>query len=291
MLPHPPSTASPEEKAREKELEEIALRLRTAAEQRRPIPPPSGQPGGISAEEAYRVQGHNTRFWRHRQKRRPVGAKVGLADAGDRRRPGGGEPVHGTLYADMARMDGEEIPAARTIAPRAAAGIALVLGQDLTVRGAEDIRAHDGHGPFTLPDIVSAVDYALPCLEVADCRIQDWKTTPADMAADNALALFHVLGGCPRRLEGLDLRLCGAVVRCAGAPLTTGIGASCMGHPLNAATWLANALFRRGSALREGDVILAGPLAPPADVRPGQVHEVAVSGLGSVRAVFAPAED
>jgi len=52
-------------------------------------------------------------------------------------------------------------------------------------------------------------------------------------------------------------------------------------------TWLANTMVACGRPLRAGDVILSGALGPMVAAKPGEVYEVRVSGLGSVRAAFA----
>ncbi|UBU18941.1 fumarylacetoacetate hydrolase family protein [Nonomuraea gerenzanensis] len=228
-------------------------------------------------EAAYAVQSLLTERWLG-EGRRLTGRKIGLTSKAVQEQLGVGSPDFGALFADMAVPDGAEIPAGAVLQPRAEAEVALVLEHDLP---------HERH---TVADVIAATAFALPAIEVVGSRIRDWDITLADTVADNASSGLYVLGTRPVPLREVDLRMAGMVIERRGEQVSTGIGSACLGHPLHAAVWLADTLAALGQPLRAGDTVLTGALGPVVPVRPGDVLEARIDGLGDVRAAFAVAE-
>ena len=257
-----------------KAIQAVAARLRQAAETGKAIPPIRDelQSGGIAA--AYAVQQANTEHYLA-QGRRLVGRKIGLTSKSVQKQLGVDSPDFGMLFADMAVADGEEVPLGKVLQPKAEAEVAFVLERDLTQE------------QVMLTDLVSAVAYALPAVEIVGSRIENWNIKLLDTVADNASSGLFVLGAEARKLDGLDLRLCGMVMERRGEPVSVGAGAACLGHPLNAALWLARTMVSVGRPLKAGDIIMSGALGPMVPATAGDVLETRVNGLGSVRAVFA----
>ncbi|AVH61643.1 MULTISPECIES: 2-keto-4-pentenoate hydratase [Streptomyces] len=229
--------------------------------------------GGIA--DAYAVQRVNIQR-RIAQGRRVVGRKIGLTSPAVQRQLGVDQPDFGALLSDMAVPDGGVVPAGRLLQPKIEAEVALVLGADLP------------HAETTVADVLRAVDFALPALEIVDSRIADWDITIVDTVADNASSGLFVLGGAPVPLTSVDLRSVRMTLTRNGEKVSEGSGSACLGGPLNAAVWLASALAAMGDPLRAGDVVLTGALGPMVPAAPDDAFEARISGLGCVRVGFAP---
>lgn len=205
---------------------------------------------------------------------RLVGRKIGLTSRAVQKQLGVDSPDFGALFADMAAGDGEEIDISRLIQPKVEAEVALVLARDLP---------YEKH---TVADLIAATAYLLPSIEVVDSRIADWKIGLLDTVADNASAARFVLGMRPVALSSVDLADCGMVMERKGEQVSVGGGAACLGHPLNAALWLADTMARMGTPLVAGDIVMTGALGPMVVAQPGDVFVAHIEGLGSVRAAF-----
>ncbi|GAB7110751.1 2-keto-4-pentenoate hydratase [Streptomyces phaeofaciens JCM 4814] len=229
---------------------------------------------GGDLDTAYAVQRLNVRRALDAG-RRIVGRKIGLTSVAVQRQLGVERPDFGALFADMAVPDGGEVPVGRLLRPKVEAEVALVLGHDLP------------HRECTVVDVLRAVDFALPALEIVDSRVRGWDISLVDTVADNASCGLYVLGATPVPLTALDLRTVPMTMTRGGATVSEGTGADCLGSPLNAAVWLASALAERGEPLRAGDLVLTGALGPMVPAAPGDVFEARVPGLGSVRVGFA----
>jgi 2-keto-4-pentenoate hydratase len=230
------------------------------------------EPG--DADGAYRVQAINTRFWEG-QGRRIVGRKIGLTAKAVQAQLGVDQPDFGVLFGDMQIADGGTVDATAMLQPKAEAEIALILAADLDDPEA-DVAA-----------VSRIVAHVLPAIEIVDSRIADWKITFADTVADNGSSAFFVLGEPRRRLDGLDLYSCGMVLELNGQIASLGAGAACLGHPLEAAAWLARTLAGRGEPLRAGDIVLTGALGPMVPIRAGDRIKAVIGGIGSCSFVVA----
>jgi 2-keto-4-pentenoate hydratase len=238
-----------------------------------PIAPLRGTLSADDVDGAYAVQKLNTEFWMAAG-RRVIGRKIGLTAVAVQRQLGVDQPDFGVLFDDMLLPDGGEIGEQALLQPKVEGEVAFVMARDFDHPGA------------TATDMLSAIAYALPAIEIVDSRILDWKITIADTVADNASSSHLVLGSEPRSLAGLDLVTCGMVLTVGGVVASIGAGAACLGHPLTAAAWLAKTLSLRGEPLRAGDIVMSGALGPMVSMTPGTQIRVRIGGLGSAEFSF-----
>ena len=247
----------------------VAKRLREAYDRYEPIAPVRTELPVGDVGIAYAIQRANTDYWLAAG-RRVIGRKIGLTSAAVQRQLGVDQPDFGALFDDMLVCDGNTVPHRAVLQPRAEAEVALVLAQPV-----DDPDA-------TVEDLAAAVGHVLPAIEIVGSRIANWDITIVDTIADNASSGLFVLGATPVDPRGLDLAAVTMQMTLDGEVMAEGTGAACLGHPYNAALWLAKRMIAEGTPLRAGDVVMSGALGPMKDLRPGSTATATITGLGTV---------
>jgi len=204
-----------------------------------------------------------------------VGKKIGVTSKAVQRMLDVHQPDFGYLTDAMVYTNEDPVPiSSQLIQPRAEGEIAFVLKRDLTGPG------------VTVAQVLQATDCVMPCFEIVDSRVADWKIRIEDTVADNASCGLLVLGDQAVSPRSVDLTTCGMVVHKNGRLLSTGAGAAALGSPLNCVAWLANTLGRFGVSLKAGEIILSGSLVPLEPVIAGDHMTLAIGGIGSASVRF-----
>lgn len=251
----------------------IAEKLRSASQSHQYISPIRDIIGTEDLDLAYQIQTININH-RINQGARIIGRKIGLTNKVIQKQLGVNQPDFGAMLNTMEVLNGDEIPWDEMHQPKAEAEIAFILGKDIL------------QPTITTHELISSIDYALPCIEIVGSRIENWNIKITDTIADNASASHYVLGHRPTKLSDFDMIKCKMVTSKNGEIASEGSGAACLGSPLNATIWLAKTMIKNGTPLKAGDVILTGALGPMANGAPGDHFETEIEGLGSVSVFF-----
>ncbi|MFB4202529.1 2-oxopent-4-enoate hydratase [Arhodomonas sp. KWT2] len=245
-----------------------ALRGREAVE------PLTDRDPEITIEDAYYV---SMRLLERREAdgERVIGKKIGVTSKAVQDMLDVRQPDFGYLTDRMLYGNGEALPISeQLVAPRAEGEIAFVLKHDLTGPGVSNA------------EVLRATDYVMPCFEIVDSRIRDWRIRIQDTVADNASCGLFVLGDSIVDPRDVDLVTAGMVVEKNGEVVSTGAGAAALGSPVNCVAWLANTLGAFGIPLKAGEVILSGSLVPLIPIAPGESMHLSIGGIGTAGCRF-----
>lgn len=260
-------------------ITQLALRLDQAESTRTQVRQFSLDYPNMTIEDGYAIQ----KAWvdiKLRRGRVIKGHKIGLTSKAMQSSSNISEPDYGALLDDMFYGDGAALPTSRFILPRLEVELAFVLGRPLK-------------GPnCTIFDVLSAVDYVTPALEIIDARIHqvdpETKVTRKvfDTISDNAANAALILGGRPFRPMEADMRWICALCYRNGSIEESGVAAAVLNHPANGIAWLANKLAPYGESLAAGEIILGGSFTRPVAAHKGDTFHVDYGKFGSISCQF-----
>ena len=240
---------------------------------RRTIAPLTDRYTDITVDDAYRI---SLRMLDRRLAagEKIIGKKIGVTSEAVQQMLGVFQPDFGFL-TDAMVYSGEMPVGDNLIQPRAEGEIAFRLKSDLRGPG------------VTNEDIIAATESVMPCFEVVDSRIDDWKIKIQDTVSDNASCGFFTVNEAaavdPREI---DLVNCKMTVVKNGDQISTGLGSAALGSPVNCVAWLANTLGELDIPLLAGEIILSGSLVPLEPVTAGDIMTVSITGMGDCQVRF-----
>ncbi|HKS00384.1 MAG TPA: 2-hydroxypenta-2,4-dienoate hydratase [Arthrobacter sp.] len=226
-------------------LEDIAGTLRAARHQGQPIDAPTETWPSLDADAAFEVQKINVRHAVENGDRL-VGYKLGNIAKVMQDTFGLDQPDYGHLLASSFAYEGTTLKLDAFIEPFVELEPAFVL------------KGHLGGRNTTIADVINAIDYALPAIEIIDSRVKNWTIGLPDTLADNGSTGAIILGGTPRRLTDLNLRDTRGVLRFNDREVISGTTGNILGNPIAALAWLVNRLADYDVEFEPGQVILPG---------------------------------
>jgi 2-keto-4-pentenoate hydratase len=141
--------------------------------------------------------------------------------------------------------------------------------------------------PYTLQQVLDAVDTLHPAIEIPDSRFADFVSAGAEqIIADNAYAHLFVLGP-PTSADWRtrDLVEEKPVITLRGQQFI-GHGKNVLGDPRVALAWLANELRQLGVTLKAGRVVTTGTCHAPLPIQSGDFFAADFGVLGKVSVGF-----
>ena len=204
-----------------------------------------------------------------------VGKKIGVTSKVVQDMLGVNQPDFGFLTNVMQVQNKSKFSIENSlIQPMAEAEIAFILKDDL-------------HGPgVTKEDVILATEKILPCFEIVDSRIDNWKIKIQDTVADNASCGIFILGEGECSPEKFSMDQLEVEVIKNGEFLSAGKGEAVQGHPAEAVAWLANTLGQFDIPLLKGEIILSGSLVPLEPAIAGDKFSMELKGVGTCEINF-----
>jgi 2-keto-4-pentenoate hydratase len=183
-------------------------------------------------------------------------------------------PCAGNIFANGVLRKSGRVSRKRFVKIGIECEIAVILGSDLIPDGT----------PFTRERVAAAVSAVMPAIEIVDDRYRDFAALGAPtLTADDFFHSGSVLGESITDWQQLDLASLSGATFIDGVQVGRGTGASVMGHPLNALTWLANSRAANGLApLRRGEFVSLGSLVETKWLAAGMRTHIEIEQLGTV---------
>ncbi len=220
-----------------------------------------------SADDGYAIQEAFAKVWGLEV----VGYKIGCTSLEAQQLLGSPGPFPGRIFAPYKLDSPATISASAFQRVGIESEFAFTLARDLPPR----------NKPYGSDEVADAVAALHPAIEIIDPRWADWlKVGVPSIIADNGAIGAMVLGPPLKDWRRLDLPSHKATLYFDGAVKATGTGAAVLGNPLDALTWLANDLARRGFGLKRGDAVTTGTCTGVEDARAGMKVVVDMGALG-----------
>jgi 2-keto-4-pentenoate hydratase len=228
----------------------------------------------VDARPATREEGYAIQARLDERSRAPVyGWKIAATSAAGQAHIGVDGPMAGRILAERVVPSAGVIPAGPKHMAVAEIEFAFRMGRDLDPRPEE----------FSVEEVLAAVETLHVAIEIPDSRYEDFARAGApQLIADNACAHYFVAAEASMAdWRSIDLVKHRVIGRVEGRMEREGSGASVLGDPRIALTWLANELSRLGITLRKGQTVTTGTCIPPLAISAGDLVTADFGLLGT----------
>lgn len=205
----------------------------------------------------------------------PIGGwKVGAVDPSVPIKLGLERPFLGPIPESLIYQSGARVPWSDLMRPVVEPEIGLRLARDLPPRDR----------PYSRAEVADAIATLHPGIEIPESRLtDDHKLGALGMVADLDYAGRYVVGPAIADWRRLDLPAISARLLVSGREVARGVAAKAFGNPLDGVVWLANALPRRGTYLKAGEIVSTGSLTGIQRTKAGDTVVADYGPLGEVR--------
>jgi 2-keto-4-pentenoate hydratase len=203
-----------------------------------------------------------------------VGWKIAATSAAGQEHIGVEGPLAGPLLAGRVLAGRATVPLDGNIMKVAEAEFAFTFAKGL----------HRRTNPYTLEEVLAAVELLHPAIEVPDSRYNDFARVGASqLIADTACGCWFVLGP-PTTSDWRSRSLVTHTVTAYrnGDKAAVGNGSNVLGDPLVALAWLVNELRAYGDGIAAGQFVTTGTCIVPVPIAPGDVVRTDFGEFGSV---------
>jgi len=170
------------------------------------------------------------------------------------------EPIYAPLFVDNI-LSGELVQG-QVIAPKIESEIIFVLGEKLVGSDVSD------------DEILAAIAWMAPAIEVADCRLQGWKFDISHFVSDNAAAGFYQVGQLvPFDTNALEKSGYSCLLE---TDITSDVGSAenVLGGPLVSVVRMIRGILAIFGEVKTGQQFLSGSLTKPVDMIPGHTYRL-----------------
>jgi len=250
------------------EIKRFAKRMNNAEESKRDVTRITLEYPQMTVDDGYKIQREIIKIKMHKG-HHIVGVKMGFTSEAKMVQMKIDKPIYGYLFDYMRIENGASLSINELIHPRVESEIAFIMKKDL-----------EGDS-LSIEEIMDAVDYVVPVMEIVDSRYENFNFNLPDVLADNSSSSRFVVGNHFKKPEGLHLERLKVFLSINDDTVDQGVGAAVLGHPANSVSMLANMLSKIGGRILAGQIILTGGITKAIPFKSGDTIKTEIEGIGS----------